>query len=118
MLVYLKQPMGCSTINGRRVYGKFYAYGSFGPINIPRADYFANKEILEVAVITDEWLAKKTGKVFPKVSFQTTEPYLVDFEIIKEMAGLLGMTYISSKNPTSSQQAALRRSVVRLIEAL
>lgn len=118
MLVHLKEPMGSSTIDGHRVYGRFYAYGSFGPTHVSREVYFLNKQMLEEAEITSEWLTKKTGRQFPKVTFKTTEFHTVDFELIKEMGRLLGIKYVGRKKTTKVERAAFRRAVVVAIESL
>lgn len=118
MLVYLKEPMGCSDVSGRRVYGRFYAYGSFGPTQIPRSVYFKNRDVLEEAQVTGEWLSERSGKIFPPVSFKTTELYLLDFNMLIQIAGLLGIKYIRSRKPSTNEKKALGRSVVARIEEL
>jgi hypothetical protein len=115
--VYLKEPMGCSTINGRRVYGRFYAYGSFGSTNLPRSVFLKHKDILEEIEISQEWLLEKTGKHFP-CAFKTSELYLLDFDVIIDIAKLLGIEYIKSRKPTSAEQGALRRAIVNKIDSL
>lgn len=118
MLVYLKEPMGCSDISGRRVYGRFYAYGSFGPTQIPRGVFFKNKDVLEEAQITGSWLSERSGKLFPSVSFKTTELYLLDFNMLIRIADLLGIKYIRSRKPSAAEKKALGRAVVTRIEQL
>lgn len=115
MLVTLKEPMGYSTINGHRIYGKCYAYGSFGPTNIPREVYFKHRDVLEETKVTGNWLSKKTGKKFPNVSFAITKMSELDFKTIIEIGELLGVKYIPTRKPN---QAALSRAVVKKIELL
>lgn len=109
--------MGCSTIEGRRVYGRFYAYGSFGPVSIPRKLFLKHKEILEEVVISKRWLKEKTGKDFP-VEFKTSELYTFDFDTTINIAKLLGIEYIRSRKPTSKEQAALRKAIITKIDSL
>ena len=113
MLVVLKEPMGYSTIDGHRIYGKCYAYGSFGPSSISKKTYFKNKDILEEVEITGSWLSKKTGKIFPNVSFLLTKMSELDLEITIEIARLLDIVPV--KKP---DKAALSRSIVKRIERL
>lgn len=117
MLVYLKEPMGYSVIDGRRVYGRFYAHGAFGPVNLPRSVYLEHKDILEEIEISKEWLKKKTGKEFP-ASFKTSELFLLDFDVTVEIAALLGIDYIKSKTVTRKQKAALHRAIISKIDML
>lgn len=109
--------MGCSVIEGRRVYGRFYAYGSFGPTNLPRALYLKHKEVLEEIEITPEWLKNKTGKDFP-IGIKPTEFFQVDFDIVIDIAHQLGIEYIKSRSPTTLEQSALRRAIIKKIDAL
>jgi hypothetical protein len=118
MLVYLKEPMGYSMICGRRVYGECYAYGKFGSTVIPRSVYFANKERLEEAEITGEWLRSKTGCDFPAVSFRTTELGKLGFDLIIGIARGLGIKYIRKKKITTEEKKALNRAIVHFIEKL
>lgn len=117
VLVYLKEPMGCSTVNGRRVYGEFYALGSFGPTNVPRKMFLENKSILEEIELTQKWLFEKTGKSFP-TGFKTSSLHLLDFNLVIEIAELLGIEYIKSKKPSSIEKSSLRRSISKLIDTL
>ena len=117
VLVYLKESMGCSTINGHRVYGRFYAYGSFGPTSLSRKVFLKHKEILEEAEISKEWLRSKTGKEFP-TGFKISELYNFDFDTTINIAKLLGINYIKSKKPTSAEQSALRKSIMNKIDSL
>lgn len=115
MLVRLKEPMGYSTIEGHRVYGKCYSYGSFGPTSIPKKVYFKYRDILEEVEITGKWLSEKTGKQFPSVKFFITRMSTLNLETTIEIATLLGIKFIKTKEPN---QAALSRAVVKRIEAL
>ncbi len=109
--------MGSSTINGRGVYGRFYALGSFGPTNVTRKTFLKHKNILEEIEITKEWLLKKTGKCFP-VGFKTGELHFLDFDVTIDIARLLGVEYIKSRKPSSTEQAALRRAIIGKVDAL
>jgi hypothetical protein len=115
MLVRLKEPMGYSTIEGHRVYGKCYAYGSFGPTNIPKKVYSKYRDVLEEVRVTGKWLSEKTGKEFPNVSFIITRMSHLDLETIIEIGQLLGVKYIPTRKPN---KAALSRAVVKKIELL
>jgi hypothetical protein len=118
VLVYLKEPMGYSTICGRRVYGQYYSYGRFGATAIPRAAYFENKDKLEEAEITKDWLEGKTGCKFPPVSFKTTELGKLDFDVVIKIARGLGIKYIRNRKITTEEKKALNRAIVHFIEKL
>lgn len=115
MLVRLKEPMGYSTIDGRRVYGKHYAYGSFGPTKVPRRVYLKNRDVLEEVEITGEWLSKQTNKLFPDVKFLITRMSELTLEETLRIAELLDIKFIKTRN---INKAALSRSIVKRIEAL
>lgn len=115
MLVRLKEPMGYSTIDNYRIYGKYYAYGSFGPTQVPRKIFFAHKNILEEVEITDKWLNEKTSKVFPRLKFFTTKMADLNLEDTIVLAKLLGIQFIKTKN---INKTALSRAIVKRIEAL
>lgn len=117
MLVYLKESMGCSTVDGYKICGKYYAYGSFGPANIPRSVFIKNKDILEEVEMSQKWLYKKTGEHFP-LAFKTSTLRTLDFDTVIAIAKLLGIKYIKGKKNTVSQKAALRRAIIRKIDAL
>lgn len=69
MLVYLKEKRGCTQIEGFRIYGKYYSFGSFGSTDVPIEIYKKNKNILLDAPYTKEWLDKKFKSNFPIVNF-------------------------------------------------
>jgi hypothetical protein len=118
MLVYLSQPMSACKIDGQPVYGKYFARGSFGPTNIPKATYLKNKDILEEFVITSEWLSRKFGKEFPSIAFTPSTFWTIDFQLVIEVARVLGIDYKSRGNKEYSdiEKRALRRSVLSRIE--
>lgn len=110
--------MGYSTIGGRRVYGEFFSYGSFGPTAIPRGLYFENKDHLVEAEVTGEWLKSATGCDFPSVSFKTTELRKLDLDTLLLVARGLGIKYIRKKVLTTEEKKALNRAIVHFIEKL
>jgi len=118
VLVYLKEPMAYSTMNGRRIYGEFYSYGSFGPSSVSRKFFFENRDRLKEVEITSEWLVSQTGELFPDVSFLTTEMSKLDFEVIVAIARGLGIKYIEKKKITTEEKKALNRAIVYHIEKL
>ena len=118
MLVYLKEPMGRSIVDGYKVYGRYYSYGSFGHTNLPRKTFLKNKDVLEETPITGAWLTKMTGKFFPSLSFLTSEFYLVDYDIVITMAKSFGIEYIKSRQTTFKERGTLRRLVIKQIDSL
>ena len=73
MLVYLKNSMSYTVINDQRVYGRKFAYGSFGPANIPVNIYKEKRDILEEAEYTKEWLDNRFNYEFPNISFKLSQ---------------------------------------------
>lgn len=119
MLVYLKEPMGYTQISEYRIYGKKYAYGSFGPTNIPYDLYKANYDILEDAHYTKRWLDSKFKREFPHISFTIQDLYKMDFSLMVEIAKLVGVKYTGSlkKEPTTSEKHALRKSIISFLNS-
>ena len=117
MLVYLKEPMGYTELDGYRVYGCKYAYGSFGSTDLPMAIYKKYKDRLEHAQYTTEWLEKKFNRPFPKLAFTIDSLYKMDFLVLVEIAKLVGIDYRvrAKKNPTVIERNALRRSVISFL---
>jgi len=103
--------MGYTTINSVRVYGKHFAYGKFGPTEMPFEVFKQNRNILCEVPITGKWLSKKFHKSFPDVVFKLSEMWKLDFDKTVQIARLLGIPYLSPKKTTDSQRRALRRSI-------
>lgn len=113
MLVYAKNPMGYLSLGPHRIYGKYFNYGRFGPANIPKKLYRANKDILVEAEYTTEWLEEKFGGKFPELQFKLSEFWRVDTETLVELARLVGVDYINRRGkPTDLELRALRRAIL------
>lgn len=110
--------MAYSVISGRRIYGKFFAHGKFGPTNIPRKLYFEHRELFQEMEIDDVWLSKKFGRTFPNIKFIPTKIWEVDFQLLIEVAKLLGIQYKTKGNKeyTDTEKRALRKCVLNRIE--
>lgn len=119
MLVYLREEMGYTQLDGYRIYGKKYAYGSFGPADLPIELYKKNKKILEDAKYTKAWLDKKFGKDFPAISFTVDDLYKMKFSSMVEIASLMGIKYAgpTNKNPTVRERHALRKSIISFLNS-
>lgn len=115
MLVRLKEPMAYSLIGGYRVYGRCYAYGSFGSTKMPREVYFKYRDTLEEVEVTGKWLSEKTNKIFPNISFYTTRMHELDLDSLIKIAKLLDIECIKTKDMNKN---ALARTVVGRIEDL
>lgn len=116
MLVYLKSPMGYTTLDGIRVYGKYYNYGSFGPSDIPFQTYKRHKDILEDAVYTKEWLESKFKKEFPDISFTVQDIFGLDSKTLISLARLVGVNYTSNKELTINERYSLRKSLISFLD--
>lgn len=115
MLVYLKQPMYHTTIDGYRVYGRKYAYGSFGATNIPINVYKQNIDILEEASYHWKWLEEKFVKEFPKISLDMSNIYYLDIKVLIKIAHLIGIKYIKPRHVTIEQKKTLCRIIRKVI---
>lgn len=118
MLAYAKEPMGYTQVGAKRVYGKYYAYGSFGPTEIKWKDFRAHRDILEECPITTRWLNKKFNlDIKEEIIFRYEETYsYMSFSHMIVIAKALGIPYIKSRNSTTSEKRALRRAVIARIE--
>jgi len=117
MLVYHKDSMGYTTIEGRRVYGEFFNYGRFGPTEVSYDAFRENRNQLVEANITKGWLEERFNVEFPNVCFKLTEMWKVDFKLLVEIANILGIKYSKPRHPTVTEKNALRRSILRRIDS-
>ena len=113
MLVYLKNPMGYTTIDGKRVYGKKFAYGTFGPTDISIDAYEKYKDILEDAEYTKEWLENKYKANFPDIKFTINTIKNLDYKNLALLAKLVGVKYHKGvkRKITRAEKNALVRSI-------
>lgn len=111
MLVFLKEPMGSSIIDGRRIYGRYFNYGKFGPTEIPKKTYINNKDVLEEAEYNKRILEEKFGGEFPDVKFKITKLIKLPFDKTIELAAALGIEYIKSRKPSRGERLSLRRAI-------
>lgn len=113
MLVYLKQDMSYTTIDGHRIYGRKYSYSSMGPTNVSLDLYKEYIDILDEASYDKYWLESKYNGIFPNISFKLSELNKIDFNTLVVLAKLIGIKYIKTKNkPNKFQRAALIHCVV------
>jgi len=116
LLVYAKLPMGYTSVGGKRVYGRNFCYGKFGPTEIPYNTFMEHREQLEEVVYTSALLEQLFSGSFPNVSFRLTEIHKLDFDILVEVANALGLEYIKGRSkPTLQHKRALRKSVLARI---
>ena len=104
--------MGYTSIGDKRIYGKYFNYGSFGPVNIPRSVFNKNKELLEEVEYDEKILGEMFGCYFPPVRFKISELHRLDITKLVEIAKLMGIQYISNRTPTHLEGRALRKSVI------
>lgn len=119
MLVFLREPMGYTQLDGHRVYGRKYAYGSFGPTDLPTDLYKKHKDILEDAKYTKVWLDNKFKQNFPDIAFTASDLYRMDFEAMVDIARKMGIKYVwtTNKKPTTKERHALRRSIIAFLNS-
>jgi hypothetical protein len=113
VLVYLKEPMAASSIDGKRIYGENFAYGRFGPTDIPKKLYAKNKDILKEAPYTSRWLEEKFGTKFPDINFTPSRLRDISFKKTVELAKCLGINYIGNVDKANPQERrALRIAII------
>ena len=115
MLVYLKSDMSYTVLNGKRVYGRKFAYGSLGPTDISMDIYNEKKDILSEAEYTKEWLNNKFGKEFPNISFKPSQLYKLDLGILTQIAHGVGIKYLWNRKTTVQEKRALCRAIQKII---
>lgn len=116
MLVYARVPMGYTSIGNKRVYGKFFSYGRFGPTDIPYELFLKHQEQLEEVEYTRDILEEKFGGTFPATSFKLSKLKLIPFENLVEIARALGIDYRTNRQtPSLQHKRALMRSVLTRI---
>lgn len=114
MLVYFKEPMSYTIIEGYRVYGRKYAFGSFGSTDLPSNIYKENKSALEDAEYTSQWLERKFKRTFPPICFTINGLYEMEDDRLIQLANLVGVKCVYSKTQqlTIKQRHALRKSII------
>lgn len=114
MLVYLKESMAYTTLDGIRIYGKNYCRGKFGPVDLPRDTYEKYKEILEDAPYTPKWLSKRFGKPFNHPPFRACDIRSFDFEKLIDLALYLDIKYSRDGRlePSVKEKNAIVKSIL------
>jgi hypothetical protein len=112
MLVYLKEPMGYTQVDGYRVYGRRYCYGKFGSTDIPKEVFDKYKDILEHAEYTKVWLENKFGGTFPDITFKLSELSKLSPRQLIQLNNAIGNTTVKRKNLTIQDRNALRRALL------
>jgi len=115
MLVYLKNEMSYTVMDNKRVYGRKFAYGSFGPTDISLSIFKQKRDILEEAEYTKIWLENKYKKDFPNASFKLSQLYKLDMNILTQIANGIGIKYIRNRNTNIQEKRALCRAIQKVI---
>lgn len=108
--------MAYTQLGQYRIYGKKFAYGSFGDTDIPWDLYKEHVNILEEGYCTSDWLKNKYGRDFPNVTFKVSEMRKLNFDTIIEIAKGLGINFITSNRITPTQQKSLRIRVNKILK--
>lgn len=114
MLVYFKEPMSYTIIDGYRIYGRRYAFGTFGSTDVPESIYRENRAALIDAEYTNQWLERKFKRHFPPISFTINNLYEMEDERLIKLATLVGVkcVYPKTHELTVKQRHALRKSII------
>jgi hypothetical protein len=107
--------MSYTVIDGKRVYGKKFAYGSFGPTDISFEVYENNSKILSEAYYTKQWLDKKYNMDFPDITFKLSDLYKIDIDTLIEISRCIGIKYHKRRKTTVPEKKALCRSIKKII---
>jgi len=93
MLVYLKEPMGITTIDGVFLTGEYYNYGRHKPANVSTKFYARHKDVLREIPITKEWLEKHFGPNPPVEKFLGSEIFRLSMPEVIKLAQYMGIKY-------------------------
>lgn len=116
MLVYCKNPMGYTSIDGKRIYGRYFARGSMPPTQLNYSSYYKNRGALESSPYTKEWLEKEYGSFFPNVSFiGQRDLSLMAFQTLVQIVRAMGVDYRDTKGKWEDEKAGLIETILRLL---
>lgn len=115
MLVYLKESMGYSDIDGRRIYGEYFARGAFGPTVVSRSFYYKNSNRLVEATIDSRWIKEKTGGTI-SFRFKSREINELSWDRMIELAKAIGIDYIGGRS--NEERKGLKRAIINTLEQL
>jgi hypothetical protein len=117
MLVYFKEPMCFIELDGYRIYGRKYAYGTFGSTDIPLELYNEKRHLFVDAEYTPQWLERRFGKKFPPITFTAQDLYSLEDARLAELAITLGVQYHYRKSVELStrERHALRKSIISFL---
>jgi hypothetical protein len=115
MLVYLKEPMGYTSIGPYRIYGKRFSNGAFGASIVPKELFQEHKDILEEAEYTKDWLEEKFGRTFPDISFRISELSKLEMPELIGIAHGLGIDFKKKKSYTLQDKNGLKRSITNML---
>lgn len=107
--------MSYTVLDGKRVYGRKFAYGSLGPTDISMNIYEDNKSILEEAEYTREWLSNKFGGEFPNISFKPSQLYSLHIDVLAKIAYGVGIKYLRKRKISVQEKRALCRTIKKII---
>lgn len=114
MLVYCKDYLGYSSINGKLVYGRGYNRGRFGPTEISYAEYLQNANSIEKIPYTKQYLDKKHKKNFPHAEFYTWHDLKkYGLEILTDFATLLDIDWKNRRSLSESDIEGLAQAIYR-----
>lgn len=111
MFVYLKEPMAYTSIGGKRVCGKLYAYGTYGPSNISIEDYKSNRDKIIDADYPAAWLKQKFGRDVQPFNFEQLRAMSVD-DLIKFTKVTLGIKYFRGEDTDTKTKNALLKALM------
>jgi hypothetical protein len=116
MLVYCRNPLGYTTIDGKRIYGRRFARGSMPPVNLSSIPYWHSRAGLEAVPYTKTWLDAQYGTDFPNVSFVGGRDLMeLPCPILIQIVRALGVQYRNTKNSFEDEKPGLVETIVRLL---
>lgn len=117
MLVYHKDPLGYTEIEGKRIYGRKFAYGKMPPAEISFAKYKENASCLETIPYTNTYLSRRFGGAFPPVEFHHVWDLLgLSWPNIVELAKAIGISYTKPMSATKDDKLGLAQAIIRILE--
>lgn len=115
MLVYLKEPMASTEIDGKRIYGKSYSFGTFGPTELSVEQYKKYRDILIDAEYSSKWIKNKFGTDSKAFKFSDLKEMPLE-ELTKFARKSLGLRYHETRTASNIvEKNALLRYIMHAL---
>jgi len=118
MLVYAANPMGYLELEGQRIYGRYFAYGSFEPKRISYDTYKRHTNALEEVPIHSKRLEEYFGVPFPDFTFQFSKWGTFPDEHIQDIATSIGIMWRRKNKLSVNETIGLKKAIRNRLDSL